>query len=101
MVTVCKSERIKQLGKLSIVPGFFGINEPIIFGLPVVLNPVIAIPFILVPMMNLILSYFATLWGIIPRTTGVNLPWTTQLDSQDGWLQDLGEQVYGKSSCWY
>lgn len=74
MVTVCKSERIKQLGKLSIVPGFFGINEPIIFGLPVVLNPVIAIPFILVPMMNLILSYFATLWGIIPRTTGVNLP---------------------------
>lgn len=85
MVTVCKSERIKQLGKLSIVPGFFGINEPIIFGLPVVLNPVIAIPFILVPMMNLILSYFATLWGIIPRTTGVNLPWTTPIGFS-GWL---------------
>ena len=85
MVTVFKSERIKQLGKLSIVPGFFGINEPIIFGLPVVLNPVIAIPFILVPMMNLILSYFATLWGIIPPTTGVNLPWTTPIGFS-GWL---------------
>ncbi len=85
MVTVCKSKRIKQLGRLSIVPGFFGINEPIIFGLPIVLNPVIIIPFITVPMMNLILSYFATLWGIIPKTTGVNLPWTTPIGFS-GWL---------------
>lgn len=79
MVTVCKSERITKLGKLSLIPGIFGINEPIIFGLPIVLNPVIAIPFIVVPTMNLVLSYFATLWGIIPKTTGVNLPWTTPI----------------------
>lgn len=85
MVTVCKSQRIKQLGRLSIVPGFFGINEPIIFGLPVVLNPIIAIPFILVPMVNLVLSYLATIWHIIPRTTGVNLPWTTPIGFS-GWL---------------
>lgn len=79
MLLFCKSERIKKLGKLSIVPGIFGINEPIIFGLPIVLNPIIIIPFILVPMINLVLSYFATLWEIIPRTTGVNLPWTTPI----------------------
>ena len=79
MCTVCKSQRIKQLGRLSIVPGFFGINEPIIFGLPVVLNPIIIIPFMLCPLLNLILSYFATVWEIIPRTTGVNLPWTTPI----------------------
>ena len=79
MITVCKSERIKQLGKLSLVPGIFGINEPIIFGLPIVLNPIIAIPFILVPMVNLFLSYYATVFGIIPRTTGVNIPWTTPI----------------------
>lgn len=85
MLGFCKSQRIRQLGKLSIVPGIFGINEPIIFGLPVVLNPIIAIPFILVPMMNLVLSYLATLWGIIPRTTGVNLPWTTPIGFS-GWL---------------
>ena len=85
MLLFCKSQRIRQLGKLSIVPGIFGINEPIIFGLPVVLNPIIAIPFILVPMMNLFLSYFATLWEIIPRTTGVNLPWTTPIGFS-GWL---------------
>lgn len=85
MLFFCKSERITKLGKLSIVPGIFGINEPIIFGLPIVLNPVIILPFILVPLMNLILSYFATLWGIIPKTTGVNLPWTTPIGFS-GWL---------------
>lgn len=85
MVTVCKSQRIKQLGRLSIVPGFFGINEPIIFGLPIVLNPIIIIPFICVPMVNLVLSYFATVVGIIPRTTGVSLPWTTPIGFS-GWL---------------
>lgn len=85
MVTVCKSKRIKQLGRLSIVPGFFGINEPIIFGLPIVLNPIIIIPFITVPMMNLVLSYWATVAEIIPRTTGVSLPWTTPIGFS-GWL---------------
>ncbi|MFR3430482.1 MAG: hypothetical protein ACLTTH_10460 [Holdemanella porci] len=84
------------------VPGFFGINEPIIFGLPVVLNPVIAIPFILVPMMNLILSYFRNFVGYYSTNNRCKLTLgQLQLDSQDGWLQDLGEQVYGKSSCWY
>lgn len=85
MVTVCKSKRIKQLGRLSIVPGFFGINEPIIFGLPIVLNPIIIIPFIAVPMINLLLSYYATVWEWIPKTTGVNLPWTTPIGFS-GWL---------------
>ena len=85
MVTVCKSKRIKQLGRLSIVPGFFGINEPIIFGLPIVLNPIIIIPFIFVPMINLTLSYWATVVEIIPRTTGVSLPWTTPIGFS-GWL---------------
>lgn len=85
MLLFCKSERIKTLGRLSIVPGIFGINEPIIFGLPIVLNPVIIVPFILVPLMNLCLSYLATVYGIIPKTTGVNLPWTTPIGFS-GWL---------------
>lgn len=79
MVTVCKSERIKQLGKLSIIPGIFGINEPIIFGLPIVLNPVMIIPFIGVPLMNTILSAIAFETGFLPYTNGVSLPWTTPL----------------------
>ncbi|QIL46750.1 PTS sugar transporter subunit IIC [Vagococcus coleopterorum] len=79
MILFCNSKRIKQLGKLALVPGIFGINEPIIFGLPIVLNPIIIIPFILVPQVNLILSTIATNLGWIPYTTGVALPWTTPI----------------------
>ncbi len=79
MLLFCKSKRIKQLGKLSIVPGIFGINEPIIFGLPIVLNPILIGPFIGVPLINLILSTWATKLGLIPYTTGVSLPWTTPI----------------------
>ncbi|WP_130805801.1 PTS sugar transporter subunit IIC [Senegalia massiliensis] len=79
MIAVGKSQRIKKLGKLSIVPGIFGINEPIIFGLPIVLNPVMIIPFIGVPLMNTILSAIAFETGFLPYTNGVALPWTTPL----------------------
>lgn len=79
MLVLCKSKRIKQLGQLSIVPGIFGINEPIIFGLPIVLNPILIIPFLLVPVMNTVLSAIVTQLGIIPYTTGITLPWTTPI----------------------
>ncbi|MBZ2175378.1 PTS sugar transporter subunit IIC [Schnuerera sp. xch1] len=79
MMLFCKSKRITQLGKLSIVPGIFGINEPIIFGLPIVLNPIMIIPFIGVPFMNTVLSAIAFETGFLPYTNGVALPWTTPL----------------------
>ena len=85
MVFFGKSERMKKLGRLAIVPGIFGINEMIIFGLPVVLNPLIVIPFILTPLVNTILSIIATLIGLIPYTTGAALPWTTPFFFS-GWL---------------
>ncbi|HSR04961.1 MAG TPA: PTS cellobiose transporter subunit IIC, partial [Proteiniclasticum sp.] len=53
------------------------INEPVIFGLPVVLNPVIAVPFIFVPMMNIIISWVTMNIGLVPITNGVIMPWTT------------------------
>ena len=77
MLLFCKSKRIKELAKLSFVPGIFGINEPIVFGLPIVLNPTIIIPFILVPTINIILSYFAMKFGFFPPCNGINIPWTT------------------------
>lgn len=85
MVFFGKSERMKKLGRLAIIPGIFGINEMIIFGLPVVLNPLIVIPFILTPLVNTILSIIATLIGLIPYTTGAALPWTTPFFFS-GWL---------------
>ncbi|MBS4536756.1 PTS sugar transporter subunit IIC [Clostridium sp. D2Q-14] len=79
MMMVCKSQRIRKLGNLSIVPGIFGINEPIIFGLPIVLNPIMIIPFIGVPFVNTVLSAIAFETGFLPYTNGVALPWATPL----------------------
>ncbi|PLR79578.1 oligo-beta-mannoside permease IIC protein [Bacillus canaveralius] len=72
-----KSSQFKALGKLSIAPGFFGINEPIIFGIPIVLNPVLIIPFILTPLVLCVVAYFAMSSGLVPYTNGTNIPWTT------------------------
>lgn len=77
MIFFCKSKRIKELGKLSLIPGIFGINEPIIFGLPIVLNPTMFIPFILVPTVNIVISYIAMRIHLVPVTSGINIPWTT------------------------
>lgn len=76
MFFFCKSKRITELGKLSILPGFFGINEPVVFGLPIVLNPMMLIPFVLVPTINIIISYASMAAGLVPYTSGVAVPWT-------------------------
>ena len=76
MIFFCKSERIKALGKISLIPGLFNINEPIIFGLPIMLNPLMFIPFLIVPTMNIIVSYYAMASGIVNITNGAIIPWT-------------------------
>lgn len=77
MLFMAKSTQFKTLGKLAAGPGFFNINEPIIFGIPIVLNPVMLIPFILTPLIITVLSYLVMTIGLVPLTNGVNLPWTT------------------------
>lgn len=79
MSFLAKSERLKVLGRLSLPAGIFGINEPIIFGLPIVLNPIMIIPFILSPIANTVIAYLATISGFIPVTSGIQLPWTTPI----------------------
>jgi len=73
----CKSQQCKKIGKLAILPGIFGINEPIIFGLPIVLNPIMLIPFILTPLILAVVTYICMSTGIVPRPNGVIIPWTT------------------------
>ncbi|MDQ0150601.1 PTS sugar transporter subunit IIC [Eubacterium multiforme] len=85
MLLFCKSKRITELGKLALVPGIFGINEPIVFGLPIVLNPTMLVPFMLVPTINIVISYFAMNIGLVPICNGVNIPWTTPIIIS-GWL---------------
>ncbi|WP_353855322.1 PTS cellobiose transporter subunit IIC [Bacillus sp. Bos-x628] len=74
-----KSKQLKQVAKLGLGPGLFNVNEPIIFGLPIVMNPLILIPWILAPMVITCVSYFAMVAGIVPPPTGVNIPWTVPI----------------------
>ncbi|AYY11097.1 PTS sugar transporter subunit IIC [Enterococcus sp. FDAARGOS_553] len=61
-----KSNYLKQLGRLSILPGIFNINEPVIFGAPIVMNPILGVPFLVAPLITTTISYFATTTGIVP-----------------------------------
>ena len=76
MIFMCKSKRIKAIGRGGLIPGLFNVNEPIIFGLPLVMNPVMVIPFILVPLVCTSLAYGAMYFGFVPYPTGVVVPWT-------------------------
>ncbi|NMB55816.1 MAG: PTS sugar transporter subunit IIC [Leptolinea sp.] len=73
---LAKSERLKTLGKMSIVPAIFGINEPLIFGIPILLNPLLFIPYVLSPIVCTVLSYISIATGITPHLTGVEVNWT-------------------------
>jgi len=77
LLFVCRSQQCKKIGKLAILPGIFNINEPIIFGLPVVLNPIMLIPFICTPLILAVVTYFSMALGIVPCPNGVVIPWTT------------------------
>lgn len=73
---LCQSKRNKAIGRASVVPTFFGVNEPILFGAPIVLNPVFFVPFILAPIANVwIFKFFIDSLGMNSFTA--NLPWTT------------------------
>ena len=73
---LCKSERNRAIGRASVVPTFFGVNEPILFGAPIVLNPIFFIPFIFAPIANVwIFKFFVNTLGMNSFTA--NLPWVT------------------------
>lgn len=73
---LCKSKRNRAIGRASVVPTFFGVNEPILFGAPLVLNPIFFIPFIFAPIANVwIFKFFIDTLGMNSFTA--NLPWTT------------------------
>lgn len=77
MFTVAKSSSLKTLGRLELGPALFNINEPILFGLPIVMNPLMAVPFIMTPIAIGIVEYFALWTGICPLYRGIVVPWTT------------------------
>ncbi|WYJ93407.1 PTS system, cellobiose-specific IIC component [Enterococcus sp. 9D6_DIV0238] len=70
-----KSQFASKLGKATLAPAIFNINEPLIFGTPIVLNPILIIPFILTPMVTATIAWFATQLGLVNRVI-FTAPWT-------------------------
>lgn len=73
---LCKSKRNRIVGRASVVPTFFGVNEPILFGAPIVLNPIFFIPFVTAPIINVwIMKFFVDVLQM--NSFSIILPWTT------------------------
>ena len=83
-----KRKEMKEIAKLSIGPGLFNINEPVIFGMPIMLNPILAIPFIITPLVTGSIGYFATAAGFAGKAV-VMVPWTTP-PLINAWLSTAG-----------
>lgn len=76
MAFFAKSKQLKQIGRLGIAPSFFNVNEPVLFGTPVVLNPILAVPFMCMPILTGVIEYVALYTGLCPLYSGVVVPWT-------------------------
>ncbi|MGY3942971.1 PTS cellobiose transporter subunit IIC [Aeromonas tecta] len=74
-----RSEQCRSIGKLGLPSSLFNISEPIMFGLPVVLNPIMVIPFILAPVVGLTLTYTGMVSGLVALPAGISVPWTTPI----------------------
>ena len=76
MAFMAKSRQMRELGKVAVVPGIFNINEPLLFGLPIVYNIDLVIPFILAPMASAMVGYFSIAMHFVPKITAQQ-PWPT------------------------
>ncbi|BCK21231.1 TPA: PTS sugar transporter subunit IIC [Vibrio cholerae] len=76
LMSFSRSAHLKSIGRMSAVPGFFQINEPVIFGSPVVMNPILFLPFVFAPVINATIAYFAIQLGFVGMGVATT-PWTT------------------------
>jgi len=70
------SKQLQVVAPITLTPGIFNINEPTMFGMPIVLNTSLIIPFLCAPMFNALTTYFAMATGIVPLCIGAVVPWT-------------------------
>ncbi|HEM4818509.1 TPA: PTS sugar transporter subunit IIC [Streptococcus suis] len=77
MLFAAKSKQYKALGKVAAFPALFNVNEPVVFGFPIVMNPVMFLPFVLVPILAAFIVYGAISIGFMQPFSGVTLPWST------------------------
>ena len=74
---VARSQQMKTITRLGTVPGLFNINEPIIFGLPIVFNPYMIVPFCLAQLAVMLIAYGAIAVGFMAPFSAIQVPWTT------------------------
>lgn len=86
MAFTAKSDRYKKLGRMALPATFFGINEPVIFGIPMVLNTVFFIPFIIGPIVMFVIPYLLQVFHVIETLRGIQLPLGTPALAY-GWLE--------------
>ncbi|WP_165311803.1 PTS sugar transporter subunit IIC [Vibrio ziniensis] len=79
-----KSAHLNSIGKLGMVPALFNINEPVIFGSPLVMNPITFLPFVGIPMLNATIAYCAAKFGFIGKVISL-VPWTTPAPLGAAW----------------
>lgn len=79
MAFILKKKQYRDVGRLALAPGIFNVNEPAIFGLPIVLNATILIPWIVAPLIVTTFNYLIMATGIVPPPTGVSVPWTVPI----------------------
>ncbi len=76
LLVFAKSSRFKQLSRMAIVPQIFNIGEPLLFGIPIMLNPMLFIPYMGGVLANTFIAYFSVALGIVAPFSGVNVSWT-------------------------
>ncbi|PTB16789.1 PTS lactose transporter subunit IIC [Trinickia symbiotica] len=76
LLLVSRTVRGQKLALFMMLPAVFNVNEPLLFGLPLVLNPVYAIPFVLTPIAQILIAYGAIIAGLMPKAS-YSVPWTT------------------------
>lgn len=79
MAFFLQKKQYRDVGRLALGAGIFNVNEPVIFGLPIVLNATILIPWVIAPIIVTAFNYFVMAIGIVPAPTGVSVPWTVPI----------------------
>lgn len=79
-----KAIHLRTIGRMGVVPGVFNINEPILFGAPIIMNPLFFLPFVLVPMVNATFAWFALDLDLVSRVVSMT-PWTTPAPIGASW----------------
>lgn len=79
-----RAAHLRTIGRMGFVPGLFNINEPILFGAPIIMNPILFIPFVFIPVINAILAWYAIDLGLVEKVVMLTA-WTTPAPIGASW----------------